>query len=378
MWVNRCTLAEPPLGGAAHVGFLRRLFSRPPTVSRVPPKFYGGDETLEVVGESFHQETLWALAGGRSGDRVDCPIRAVLVPEPDNPVDPNAVMVLIEGNCVGHLSRDDAAAYLPGLQSLMAKGPVGLEGVIVGGGRRNDGIGFLGVFLDHDPQDFGLLRAGYGGELRTGFSEAAATDLEDDSYDLSWYHELSDDHGTAIQQLRRMLETERDPIDRHYMLSERAKRLYKCRDTVPTALDDFDTACREHRAEMVTIRHALFKKFGQVPVIETYRQAVIRCQKAKDWAMMREWAEHGISVYGEHAARPEAVEDLHKRLAYALAKIDAATNPKPQRKTQARAATAAVAVVETLICTECGATFERMRTRGRKPHTCPTCRGVSA
>lgn len=359
------------------MGFLSRLFSRPPAVSGVPPKFYGGDETLEVVGESFHQETLWALAGGRTAERVRCEIRAVLEPEPNNPADRNAVVVLVEGKCVGHLSRQDAAEYLPGIQRLTSDAPVGLTGVIVGGGRRNDGIGFLGVFLDHDPRDFGLRRGGYSGELRTGFSEAAATDLEDDSYDLSWYDELSIDHSAAIQQLRRMLENERDPIDRHYMLSELAKRLYKCRDTDPGALNDFDTVCREHHAEMVAIRHALFEKFAQVPVIETYGQAVIRCQKAKDWATMREWAEHGITAYGEHAARPEVVEDLHKRLAYALAKLDVAANPKPRRKTQARA-TSAIAVVETLVCTQCGVTFERVRTRGRKPHTCPNCRVVSA
>lgn len=376
--------APPPLyaapiqrSEAANVGFLSRLFSKPPTLSRVPPTFYGGDETLEVVGESFHQETLWALVGGRIVERVRCAIRAVLEPEPNNPKDRNAVMVLIDGECVGHLSREDAAEYVPGIRRLTSNGRVGLAGVIVGGGQRVDGVGFLGVFLDHDPRDFGVRRVGYGGEMRTGFSEAAVTDLEDDSYDLSWYDELSDDHSAAIQQLRRMLEKERDPIDRHYMLSELAKRLYKRRDAEPTALDEFDTVCREHHAEMITIRHALFEKFGRVPVIETYGQAVIRCQKAKNWATMRDWAERGISAYGEHAARPEVVEDLHKRLAYALAKLDVAASPRPRRKTQVKAA-AVVAVVETLVCTDCGATFERVRTRGRKPHTCPNCRSVSA
>ncbi len=239
-------------------------------------------------------------------------------------------------------------------------------------------MGLLGVFLDHDPQHFGIPRTGYGygsDGFRTGFSEAVASDQEDDSYDLLWHAELSDDHSAAIQQLRRMLETERDPIDRHYMLSELVKRLYKCRDTVPSALDDFDAGCRDHDAEMVTIRAALFEKFGKVPVIETYHQAVIRCQKAKDWTRMREWAERGIAVYGTDAARPEVVEDLHKRLAYALAKIEAPANPKPQRKTRSTA-TATATVVETLICAQCGSSFERVRTRGRKPHRCPNCRAV--
>jgi rubrerythrin len=339
---------------------------------------YGGSEPLDVVGESFYQDALWRLAGGRTSEPVECAIRAVLEPEPSNKRDSNAIMVRIDGHCVGYLSRHDAAAYLPGLNTLREQGPVELAGLIVGGGPRRDGIGFLGVFLDHDPRHFKIPRTGraYGSEvLRTGFSEAVASDYEDDSYDLSWHAELSDDHAAAAQQLRQMLKSETDPIDRHYMFGELTKRLYKCRDTDPTALDDFDTACREHHAEMVTIRVALFDKFGQVPVIETYRQAVIRCQKAKDWTTMREWAEYGISAYGEQAARPEVVDDLHKRLAYALAKIDAAENPKPRRAP--RAITTDVSVVETLVCTECGASFERMRTHGRKPHTCPNCRDIS-
>jgi rubrerythrin len=112
-------------------------------------------------------------------------------------------------------------------------------------------------------------------------------------------------------------------------------------------------------------------------VIEMYRQTAVRCQKAKDWQGMREWAQRGMSVYGEHAARPEAVEDLKKRLAYANGKIEAAGRPKATRP---RAVTvtmmsASRSEVETLICGSCGATFERIRTRGRKPRACPTCRG---
>jgi hypothetical protein len=47
-------------------------------------------------------------------------------------------------------------------------------------------------------------------------------------------------------------------------------------------------------------------------------------QKAKQWELVREWAQRGLDLYGEEAARPEAVEDLHKRVAHATAKIAAA------------------------------------------------------
>ena len=60
----------------------------------------------------------------------------------------------------GYLSRDDAPRYRPGLiakEEELGK-PVGLYGVLAGGGMREDGPGRLGVFLDHNPGDFGLPR----------------------------------------------------------------------------------------------------------------------------------------------------------------------------------------------------------------------------
>ncbi len=353
---------------------------------RTAPTLLGGNQTLEVIGESHRQEVLWRIVGGRRIEPVRHDACAVLQPEPTNVHDSNAVMVLIENELVGYLSRHDAALYGPGLTRLMARTttPVGLLGVIVGGGERADGLGFLGVFLDHDPADFGVTRqeaAAIPG-FRTGFSEAVATDLEDDSYDLSWYTQLSPDVMTVIKQLRSWLETDPDPIDRHYMMNELEERLYKSRDAFESALEEFDAVCRQHDAEMSTIRSALFEKFGKIPVLDTYRQAAIRCQKARDWATMRHWTERGLSLYGEHAARQEVVVDLEKRLAYATAKLEAASKPRPPRRPDAASVAVGTMVrapvLEILVCTSCGQTFERERTRGRKPLICPSCRGVAA
>jgi hypothetical protein len=353
---------------------------------RSAPTVLGGSETLEVVGESHRQEVLWRIVGGRRIEPVRHDVCATLQPEPTNVHDSNAVMVLIENELAGYLSRHDAALYGPGLTHLMTRTntPVGLLGVIVGGGERADGHGFLGVFLDHDPADFGVTRqraADIPG-FRTGFSEAVATDLEDESYDLSWYTQLSPDVIRAIKQLRSWLETDPDPIDRHYMMNELEERLYKSRDAFESALGEFDAVCRQHDAEMSTISPALFEKFGRIPVLDTYRQAAIRCQKARDWATMRNWAERGLSIYRDQAARQEFVVDLEKRLAYATAKFETASKPRPPRRaTAAPAAIGSVVrapVLETLVCTNCGQTFERERTRGRKPHTCPSCRGEPA
>jgi hypothetical protein len=377
------------------VGFLNRLFgttsrsiesNAEASTSSIEATLYTGDETLEVVGESNYQETLWKIVGGRRRERVRHDVAAVLLPEPDNQFDANAIQVLIDGNLVGYLSRKDAVAYGRGLRALMstsANGLVALEATIVGGGQRLDGYGFLGVFIDHDPADFGInpAQASDASGFRTGLSEAVATDLADDGYDLSWYRELPDNHIVAIKKLRDMLETDPDPIDRHYMMCELEQRLYKSRDAFASALDEFDAVCEQHDAEMVTIRPALFEKFGKIPQVDMYRQAAIRCQKAKNWTAMREWAERGINVYGEHAARPEVVEELRKRLAYATAKIEAANKPKPPRSAKAvvisTTTISGAGEVESLVCVECGVTFERVRTRGRKPHACPTCRGAT-
>lgn len=90
---------------------------------------------------------------------------------------------------------------------------------------------------------------------------------------------------------------------------------------------------------------------------------------------MRHWAERGISLYGENAARPEAVEDLRKRLVYAVAKIEVAAAPKEPKPRKAPTARPTGRDVELLVCVRCGTAFERVRTRGRKPHLCPECRG---
>lgn len=310
---------------------------------------------------------------------------AVLIPEPDYGYDPNAIQVFVEGNLVGYLSRDDAVAYRPGLLQLMNDTGtlVALEGDVVGGGPRPDGLGRLGVFLDHDPTDFGIRSnhpTDHGG-FRTGLHEAMATDVGDDSYDLSWYETLPSNDAAAIKQLRKLLKNVGDPIDRHYMMGALETCLYKCREAFASALDEFDDVCRQHDGEMTQIRPALLEKFGTVPLIGTYRQAAIRCQKAHDWKALRQWAERGIAVYGNDADRPEAVEDLHKRLAYAMTKIDEAARPKPQRRSErvtARAPRRDGSEIETLVCARCSRNFQRVRTRGRKPRLCPACRQIES
>lgn len=346
-------------------------------VEKLQATLYSGHETLEVVGESHHQEALWEIVGGRTSAPVRFEALALLTPNPDNEFDANAIEVRIDGLLVGHLSREDAAAYRPGLIRLMQHNEVpliALHAVVVGGGRRGSGLGYLGVFLDHDPTDFGVAsqRVSHGrfqaGELRTGLSEEIESDH---SAEMAWYRRLPEEDRAAITELRSLLEHEGAPISRHYMFSELEHRLYQSRTALPAALDEFDAVCEQHHSEMTSIRPALVNRFGAVPLIETYRQAAIRYQKMKLWTAAREWAQRGIDLYGDQAVRPEAVEDLRHRVIYATAKLE-----QPSRAQTRRSVPVAAGPVrlEMLTCADCGRTFERVVTRGRKPRTCPICR----
>jgi hypothetical protein len=315
------------------------------------------------------------------GGRTSAPVRfealALLIHNPDNDFDTNAIEVRIDGLLVGHLSREVAAAYRPGLIRLMEHSEVplvALHAVVVGGGRRGSGLGYLGVFLDHDPIDFGVAshRVSHGrfpaGELRTGLSEEIESDH---SAEMAWYQRLPEDDRAAITDLRSLLEHEGDPISRHYMFCELEHRLYRSRTALPPALDEFAAVCEQHHSEMTSIRPALADRFGAVPLIEMYRQAAIRYQKMKLWTAAREWAQRGIDLYGDQAVRPEAVEDLRHRVIYATAKLEQSSRPQARRSVPVAAGPVRL---ETLMCADCGRTFERVVTRGRKPRTCPICR----
>src|ERR1700694_5567755 len=67
-----------------------------------------GSERVKVVGESYYQDALLRICGGKTADSQHLAVTATLQPEPLNPYDPNAVAVYIHGLQVGHLARTDA------------------------------------------------------------------------------------------------------------------------------------------------------------------------------------------------------------------------------------------------------------------------------
>lgn len=96
----------PRLGGERQSLTAPFARSKPPSASI---QWREGSFPMEVVGESYYQDALTSICGrhSRHGHEVECV--ATIEREPSNPCDPNSVKVVIQGQKVGHLSREQAA-----------------------------------------------------------------------------------------------------------------------------------------------------------------------------------------------------------------------------------------------------------------------------
>lgn len=96
---------------------------------------------IDIVGESFHTDNLQVLKrkyGGRE-------FQIVLRPEPANPYDSNAVVVLVDGLVVGHLARDMAREWQPMLIAAEAEGFLCVgRAELLGGTKDKPNIGVFG------------------------------------------------------------------------------------------------------------------------------------------------------------------------------------------------------------------------------------------
>jgi hypothetical protein len=103
-----------------------------------------GSFSVQIVGESYCQAALKALGGDRRLRGEFVAFTAVLVPDPRNQYDPNAIGVYISqgGPRVGYLSRDDAAKYRDVGKGLTARKAVGLcRAKLIGGTPDKPSIG---------------------------------------------------------------------------------------------------------------------------------------------------------------------------------------------------------------------------------------------
>ena len=95
-----------------------------------------GDELMRVVGTSHYQDALLTLTGRAGDEAIRRDAIATLSAQPDNPHDPNAIAVHIDGRLVGYLGRDENKRWLDMV-------PLRAEAMIAGRG----GTTGLGVFL---------------------------------------------------------------------------------------------------------------------------------------------------------------------------------------------------------------------------------------
>ncbi|MFN2490117.1 MAG: HIRAN domain-containing protein [Actinomycetota bacterium] len=106
---------------------------------------------LQVVGESYYQDALEQVCGGRCEEGASEEVIAALVLNPDNTWDPNAVSVEVNGKRVGHLPRTAAEAYQPVGKHLAELGMVGVCNAYIAGGwerKRGKDRGHFGISLD--------------------------------------------------------------------------------------------------------------------------------------------------------------------------------------------------------------------------------------
>src|SRR5262245_6205798 len=104
-----------------------------------------GDGYCSVVGESHYQDALRATSEtcerGSSGRRT---FTAVLVAEPRNPYDANAIAVFSPQGKLGYLSRDDAIEYQQVIEEVGRRGYNGgaCEAYLTGGepGKPSFGV----------------------------------------------------------------------------------------------------------------------------------------------------------------------------------------------------------------------------------------------
>lgn len=107
-------------------------------------------DCVEVVGESNYQDALLEVAGGKTEHGpVNVEHTAILLPEPANRFDPNAVrVVILPGGLVGYLCREDAVDYRAVIDRLASIGQVvACHAQLTGGWLRGDDEGSFGAEL---------------------------------------------------------------------------------------------------------------------------------------------------------------------------------------------------------------------------------------
>ena len=132
-----------------------RLLSRnpKPRSTKLTAPELPGNSHFAVHGESYRQPTIAQtakIARNEGGERV---FRAILVPEPGNQYDSNAIAIYSDAGQVGYLPRDVAPEFGPVFEAIESQGcRAGVcTGVLTGGTRDKPSYGV--VLRLSGPQD---------------------------------------------------------------------------------------------------------------------------------------------------------------------------------------------------------------------------------
>lgn len=98
------------------------------------------DMPLNLVREGYYQEALVRLCGRVRAQGYLIPVESVLVREPQNPHDRNAIRVEVRGAMVGHIRREVAAVLGPALDRMRLPSMT-VCAVIRGGGPEWENLG---------------------------------------------------------------------------------------------------------------------------------------------------------------------------------------------------------------------------------------------
>jgi hypothetical protein len=111
-----------------------------------------GNRDVGIVGTSHHQDVLLRIAGDelKRGEHVG--FTALVVPEPENPYDPNAIAVVADGlGPVGYFSRRDAVRYRAMAEELLRRRAIGVCEAFLTGGWDDEAS--IGVKLEIEGPD---------------------------------------------------------------------------------------------------------------------------------------------------------------------------------------------------------------------------------
>lgn len=109
-----------------------------------------GSFELPIVGEQSYVANFEKIFGKRGRDGVNVQCTALLIPEPDNAYDKNAVRVVISKQVVGYLERESAKKLCDSMKRTKRWGVVVQVQASVRGGwyRGESDQGEFGVWLD--------------------------------------------------------------------------------------------------------------------------------------------------------------------------------------------------------------------------------------